>query len=264
MNAASKALWRRRLNYRRKRVSHWRARGNIGRVNHWLALVREAKRKLGLEPAAKPSPKPRENIKGIDVYEGDGNIDWVRVKQARQEFGICKVSEGEDWADPSYSRRRVDEMRKAGVAVGVYHFLRPKKGRSGAVEMSYFMAQAKAAGWGRRGDIRPVIDFEATTLSPAKTLIYLTQAINELKRLTGKPPIIYTGGPFWNENTDSCRDNYGCALWLAAYVKDPQQYLPAAWAKANWTIWQHTATGKIDGVAAPNVDQNVARFLPLL
>ena len=155
-------------------------------------------------------------------------------------------------------------MRDARVAVGVYHFLRPKAGRSGAVEMQYFVKHAKAAGWGKPGDIRPVIDFEATTLSPVKTLIYLTQAINELKRLTGKPPIIYTGGPFWNENTDSCRDNFGCALWLAAYVQDPQQYLPAAWAKANWTIWQHTATGKIDGVESLDVDQNVARFLPLL
>lgn len=264
MNRATKALWKRRLSYRRKRVARWRARGNIGRVNHWLALVRQAKRKLGLEPAAKPPPKPRENLKGIDVSAHNGNIDWVRVKQARQEFGICKVSEGQDWSDPSFSRRRVDEMRKAGVAVGVYHFLRPKKGRSGAVEMRYFIAQAHAAGWGRPGDLRPVIDFEATALSPAKTLIYLTQAINELKRLTGKAPIIYTGGPFWNENTDSCRDNYGCALWLAAYVKDPQQHLPAAWSKSNWTIWQHTDTGKIDGVASPNVDQNVARFLPLL
>ena len=264
MNRVSKALWTRRLRYRRKRVAVWRARGNIDRVNRWLGLVREAKRKLGLLPNHDTPPKPRQNLKGIDVSSYNGSIDWQAVKQAGVAFGICKVSEGEDWPDESWNKARVDAMRKAGVAVGVYHFLRPKAGRSGAVEMKYFMRQAKAAGWGKPGDIRPVIDFEVSVLSPVKSLVYVRQAIDELKRLTGKAPIIYTGGPFWNEYTNGSKDNFGCALWLAAYVKDPQQFLPAAWKQANWTIWQHTATGGVAGVSSNDVDQNVARFLPLL
>lgn len=151
MNRASKALWTRRLRYRRKRVAYWRARGRIPKVNYWLNRVRQAKRKLGIPARHDPPPKPRENLKGIDVSSHNASVDWVRVRRAGRTFGICKVSEGQDWADPTWSRQRVDEMRKAKVAVGVYHYLKPKKGRSGAVEMSYFMAQAKAAGWGRRG-----------------------------------------------------------------------------------------------------------------
>lgn len=256
MKKLYRALWRRRLAYRRKRMHYWLAKGNTPKAKHWARRVNEAKDKLGL-PVTKKA-------KGIDVYEGDGDIDWHKVKGAGHYFAICKVSEGVDFRDKSWSAKRVKAMRQAEVRIGVYHFLRPKPGRSGADEMQFFIAHARSAGWGKPGDIRPVIDFEATTMSPARTLRYLIEAINECKKLTGKPPIIYTGGPFWNENTGSCKDSFGCQLWLAAYVKNPEQYLPAAWKKSGWAIWQHTDQGAVPGVQAKNVDQNIAKRLPLL
>jgi GH25 family lysozyme M1 (1,4-beta-N-acetylmuramidase) len=153
-------------------------------------------------------------------------------------------------------------MRKHHVKVGCYHFMRPKAGRSGAVEAKFFVRQAKAMGWGKPGDLRLVLDFEATTLSPAKTVHYLEQAVDAITDATGKPPIIYTGGPFWDEHTGSSTLSYGCPLWLAAYVKEPNKYLPAAWQK--WDLWQFTDEGSVEGIASENVDQNIARRLPLI
>lgn len=277
MNKASKALWTRKLNYRLKRLHLAKKKGNTARVSKWTKLVVEARAKLNpvvAKPKAPVKPKPvvvkkptpvvEKKQKGIDVYEGDGSIDWGQVKKAGYEFVFCKTTEGGDWSDPTWNKARVDGIRKADIKLGVYHFLRPRGDRTGADEMKFFIKQAKAAGWGKPGDLRPVIDFEETTLSDNKTIVYLKSAIDEVKRLTGKAPIIYTGGPFWDENTKNYDNNFDCPLWLAAYVTDPDKYLPAAWKKTGWSIWQNTDKGGIPGVAAANVDQNISKHLPTL
>lgn len=270
MNRINRALWNRRLTYRKARLKVAIKDKDQQRVKKWRLLIQQAQYKLGIkkpvvkQPVKVTPPKAKVPTKGIDVYEGDGSIEWAKVKKAGYEYVFCKTSEGGDWSDPSWTTARVDAIRAADVKLGVYHFLRPKAGRSGAEEGRFFIKQAKSAGWGKVGDIRPVIDFENTALSPAKTAKYVAQAIAEIKRLTGKTPIIYTGGPFWDENTNSLADNYGCPLWLAAYVKNPEQYLPAAWKKAGWTIWQHTDQGSVPGVTASNVDQNIAKDVPTL
>ena len=264
MSNLSRSLWRRKLRYRQRKLKRAKRRGDHVNARHWAFAVAEAKRHLGLLPR-KPSPKPHANLKGIDVSSYNGSVNWRDVRAAGYTFAVCKTSEGADWADPTWTPARVDAMRKAGIAIGVYHFLRPKvRAGGGKVEARYFIERARSAGWGRAGDVRPVLDLEATELRPAALVRYLVEVITEVKHLTGKPPIVYTGGPFWNESTDGHRDNYGCPLWLAAYVNDPQPYLPAAWRRTNWALWQHTDKGSVPGVSTPNVDQNLARYLPLL
>ena len=145
MNRATKALWKRRLSYRRKRVSHWRAKGNIPKVNHWLGLVREAVRKL--EP-----PKPAKPAHGIDVSVHNGSVDWPKVKAAGFTFAYAKCSEGEDYRDPSWTKQRVTDLRAAKIQFGPYHYLRPRAGRSGGTEARWFVKNAYAAGWGKTGD----------------------------------------------------------------------------------------------------------------
>jgi hypothetical protein len=43
-------------------------------------------------------------------------------------------------------------------------------------------------------------------------------------------------------------DDLGCKLWLAAYVKNPNDFLAAAWAHSGFTIWQSSSTGTVPGV----------------
>ena len=184
MNKASKALWTRKLNYRLKRLHIAKKKKNAARISKWTKYVAEAKSKLSHKAVVKPKPvkpapvkkpvskkpdrvfnhptNPNLHKKGIDVYEGDGDIDWAKVKSDGYEYVFCKTSEGGDWKDPSWNRERVHAIRKAGLKLGVYHFLRPKPGRQGRDEMSFFIKQARSAGWGEPGDLRAVIDFEAT------------------------------------------------------------------------------------------------------
>ena len=257
MNRVTKALWQRRLSFRLRAVSYWRGKGNIPKVNKWLALVKEAKAKLA-------PPKKLPLLKGVDISSYNGSVDFKKLHAAGYGFVIAKCTEGADWKDATFTKERVDAIRAAGMRVGAYHFLRPKPGRSGKVEAAFAVTTAYAAGYGKPGDLSLTIDFESTQLGRPDTLRYLVECVTEVKRLTGKAPIIYTGGPFWNENTGDCRDNFGCQLWLAAYVKDPENYLPAAWATTGWAIWQHTDQGSVPGVRSSSVDQNIAKRLPLL
>jgi lysozyme len=250
MNRATKALWQRRLTYRIKRVSYWRSKGNITRVNKWVRLVREAKAKLA-------PPKP---ARGIDVSTHNGSVDWQKVKAAGVSFAFHKCTEGQDYRDPLWTRQRVADLRAAKVQFGPYHYLRPRAGRSGAVEARWFIKNAYAAGWGKPGDLVACLDFEETALPPAQTIAYLKQAVDEVKRLTGRKPIIYTGSYFWNDNGGGA-SAWGCPLWLAAYQTDNPK-LPKAWRA--WTIWQFTDSGPVKGVSSTNVDQNIARSLPHL
>jgi lysozyme len=245
MNAATRKAWTWKLHYRQGRLAYWRSKkgpNQAASVAKWVKLVKEAEGKLRVV-----GPPVSVNALGVDVSSYQGDVNWDAVKKSGHSFAICKTTESTNWTDPTWSKARVQALRKAGIKVGVYHFLRPQAGRSGAAEAKFFMQQAKAMGWGQAGDLRPVIDFEATTLSPHATLVYLSETVAEIKRLNnGRAPIIYTGGPFWDENTDSSKDNKGCDLWLAAYVQNPNQYLPAAWK--SWAMWQYSSTGRVSGI----------------
>jgi lysozyme len=256
MKLPYRALWRRRLAYRRRRLHRALSKGQVREARRWGRLVEEAKERLGLVAARR--------VRGIDVSNHNGSVDFDDVKKAGFDFVFCKCSEGGDWKDPTWTRARVQAIRDAELRLGVYHYLRPRLGRTGADEIRFAVGVAKAAGWGKRGDLAFVIDFEETALRSSLTLEYLQSAIREAKRLTGRSPIIYTGGPFWNQTLHNLPDNFGCPLWLAAYVKDPDQYLPAAWKRDGWALWQYTDKGAVDGVPTPNVDQNVAKRLPIL
>jgi hypothetical protein len=71
--------------------------------------------------------------------------------------------------------------------------------------------------------------------------------LGEVERLTGRPPIIYTGYYFWRDSvgapTDFGRYPLWIANWTSAAAPSP---IPAGWP--TWTFWQWTATGSSPGI----------------
>lgn len=215
------------------------------------------------KPTPRPKPKPVARTKGLDLSNNNGQpVDYKKIKKAGYSWVIYKCSEGEDWGDPTFNKQEVAAMRAAGLKVGVYHFLRPKPGRTGAKEMRYFWKRARAMGYGKKGDIAPVIDIEVTALGKADTYRYLKSAVDELKKLSGTTPVIYTGRWFWDPKVTTQGSAWGCPLWLAAYVKDPSRYIPESWN--TWTIWQYTDKARVPGVPSKGCDANIAKRLPTL
>lgn len=194
-------------------------------------------------------------LKGIDLSYAQPSVNWPKIRKDGVRFAFLKVNEG-DLIDKKTSRARVEAAKQAGILVGGYNFVRPRKGRTGAQEFDIFYERAKAVGLLDRGCLRPVIDIEATKLSPFRTRLYVKSWIRRCKKRLGVSPIIYTGAWFWDSPAMKGNKNTtrGCKLWLAAYVKDHRKYVPNGFTHASF--WQNTDAAHIDGIPGP-CDGNV-------
>src|SRR5262245_60348954 len=63
-------------------------------------------------------------IQGIDVYTGDGTINWSSVKSGGISFAFTKATEGVDFIDAKFTANMTN-AKAAGVLIGPYHFARP-------------------------------------------------------------------------------------------------------------------------------------------
>jgi lysozyme len=192
-----------------------------------------------------------ERLKGIDVSESQPSIDWKAVVSSGRTFAWAQATDGLNSPDPTFKKKLWAEMKAAGIARGAYHVARPQKGRDPHDEVREFLSVVKKAGGLHPGDLVPMLDVEvygkAGNLSPRATLDWMRGFVNEMHAQIGHRPIIYTGH-FWRDAMGNPADDLGCKLWLAAYVKDPDKWVPTAWTDHGWTIWQHSEEGTVPGV----------------
>ena len=193
----------------------------------------------------------RYNIHGIDVSHHNEAIDWQQVKNSENDkveirFCFIKATEGEDLKDPDFETNW-RESKKTGLIRGAYHFYVP---RTNPVEQAQNFIESVVL---EKGDFAPVIDFEIegkgrkvrqNLLENVKTFIKI------LENHYGVKPIIYTNGHLYRMYVRSNLDNY--PLWISNY--DSQKL--EGYKDAKLMIWQHSTTGKVDGIRG-DVDFNV-------
>jgi GH25 family lysozyme M1 (1,4-beta-N-acetylmuramidase) len=63
-------------------------------------------------------------LKGIDVYAGDGTVNWEKVMAAGFRFAFIKASQGTSIHDSRHATN-IRSARDAGLMVGSYHFFLP-------------------------------------------------------------------------------------------------------------------------------------------
>jgi GH25 family lysozyme M1 (1,4-beta-N-acetylmuramidase) len=63
-------------------------------------------------------------IPGIDVYSGDGAVNWTSVKNGGYQFAFVKATEGVNFIDSRFNTNMTN-ANAAGVYVGPYHLARP-------------------------------------------------------------------------------------------------------------------------------------------
>lgn len=245
MLAVTRALWKRRLAFRQRKLHHWRSRNNHAQTAKWTRLVNEAKAKL----AAPSRPVP---AKGLDVSNHNhagGPIDWKRVKAADYRFVWILQGQG-DWRNP-YFLEDVKAAKTAGLKVGGYHYVEPKHGRTGAQEAKFFIDDLAKAGLGK-GDIRAAVDAEQNPpkLDRAGNQTYIGSFVHAV-RSSGHGPITYTGAWWWDPNVGE--HTFDTPLWVSHYTTAASPRLPAAWK--SWACWQHTSHGTVPGIHG-DVDLN--------
>jgi lysozyme len=197
-------------------------------------------------------------LTGIDVSNNQATVDFDAVKAAGNSFAFHKVSEGLGAPDKKFAGRW-KAIRDAGLVRGAYHFARPQKGRNPKDEVDEFLRLLGDAGGLKDGDLAPVLDIEAYgkagRLNAPETQAWVKEFVATIKARVGRLPIIYTGS-FWRDEMGNPASNFGCKLWLAAFVHDPNPFVPIAWHTQSYSIWQRTETGRCAGVSG-NCDLNL-------
>lgn len=194
--------------------------------------------------------------KGHDVSSHQKNVDWQSAKAKGARFVYVKATESHTYRNP-YFGQQYNGARDAGILRGAYHFAVPDKS-SGTAQAAYFVRNGgawRADGW----TLPPALDIEYNPydkkhkcygLSKARIVSWIQAFSDELKRETGRRPVIYTTTHWWN----TCTGGSGAfaanhALWLARYDSADAGALPAGWSM--WTFWQYDNGGTLPG------DQNL-------
>jgi lysozyme len=215
----------------------------------------------GAAHLAAAEPCPSDTVEGVDVYSGDGTIDWATLKGSGRAFAFIKATQGtydvqdtfaDDWTGAG----------SAGILRSPYHFFDATD--DGSAQAAAFLAEIGSAGYGS-GDLPPLLDLECPTASdqtqtdasceyagssgwvPTATLSQrVFDFLQAVEQATGRVPLVYSY-PDWFANvgfTDSALASY--PLFIASYTTCPA--VPAPWGSA--VFWQYSATADIPGVGS--------------
>lgn len=188
-------------------------------------------------------------LKGIDVSQWQGNIDWQKVKGAGVQFAMLRAGYGRNNLDTKF-HRNAQGAAAAGIPVGLYWFSYALNVEMARRESQYAVELAKKykITW-------PIAyDLEYDTVSyAAKNGVAITKSLatqmaiafcEEIKRL-GYIPMVYTNLDYLNRYFDRSKLPYD--LWYAQYASTA--------SVADKEIWQYSSKGSVPGIAG-NVDMN--------
>jgi len=190
---------------------------------------------------------------GIDVSRWQPVVDWPRVKLAGTSFVLVKATQGTSGIDDKFASHWAG-AKSVGLLRGAYHFYQPTVN---PVEQAQKFFNKIASD---PGELPPVFDIETTGgVGPAGLRDGAAQWLQEVERLLGRRPILYTRASYWNIYLRDLKSgqypdwtaNY--PLWTAHYTTGPKPMLPKGWNA--WTIWQYTESGALDGIRG-KVDRN--------
>ncbi|MBX3197152.1 MAG: hypothetical protein KF894_03260 [Labilithrix sp.] len=186
-------------------------------------------------------------LRGVDVSYYQADVDWAKVKADGQTFAFVRVSDGISHPDTKFAQNW-PATKQAGLVRGLYQFFRPA--RDVAAQVDLLADMLDAAGGLQPGDLPPVLDLESDGGLPAATVVARAkQWIALIEDKYGVKPIVYTAAFMSN----IIGNNFaGYTLWVANYQTSCPT-MPSGWT--DWTFWQDSDKGKVDGVNTP-VDTN--------
>lgn len=174
-------------------------------------------------------------MKGIDISNNNGAINFTGVKNSGVECVYIKATEGTTFQD-SYKSAFYGGAKSIGAKVGFYHFL---VGTSAPeTQAENFFNQIKDY----ENDLVPMLDVEVNF---GGLNDYIARFIARFQQLTNMEIGIYTYTSFLNEYIDVARFK-DFKLWEANYNNNPWN-LPTN-GFTNRIGHQYTEKGHIDGV----------------
>lgn len=193
-------------------------------------------------------------VKGIDVSEWQGEIDWQQVKDSGVEFVIIRVggrgtTEGGLYTD-DYAQSYYEGATAVGLKVGAYIFSQSITVEEAEEEAKFVLEQVKD--WDVQMPL--VYDWEyvnsdaRTSKMDSRTLTDMAKAFCETIKAAGHTPMLYFGR---SQSTDLMKleELVDYPFWLAMYstIMDYPYKI---------NMWQYTDQGTVPGIAG-SVDLNL-------
>ncbi|WP_314415732.1 lysozyme [Streptomyces sp. DSM 40484] len=192
--------------------------------------------------------------KGHDVSSHQKNVNWSSAKSGGAAFVYVKATESTTYRNP-YFAQQYDGAYDAGIIRGAYHFALPNRS-PGTEQAAHFVRNGGA--WRADGrTLPPALDIEYNPydkkkcygLSKNGMVGWIRAFSDEVRRQTGRRPVIYTTYTWWKTCTgNSAAFAANHPLWLARYSASAGP-LPSGWKY--WTFWQYDNKGSLPG------DQNL-------
>ena len=188
-------------------------------------------------------------IKGIDVSEFQGNINWDKVKADGIEFAILKLGNIYDY-DANYKDSKFDtnykNARANGIKIGayIYNYCNTidtlKKGLEWAIKKLE----------GKELDLPFYLDMEDKDIQ-GETVATLTNQCNEFAKYVkskGFQAGVYANLNWLKNELNPSDFDKKISVWVAQYYKECQY-------EGKYDVWQYASDGSINGISG-NCDMN--------
>lgn len=192
-------------------------------------------------------------VDGVDVsWWQHNNSNWESAKAAGVDFSIMRASYtgvGSKFklANDSRFAAHYANAKAAGIMTGVYHFSQAKTVKEAKKEADFVIARLRALGIGPDDlDLPVYMDYEFNSRLTSRNLSRKTgtaAAIAFCKKIrnAGYQPGIYASLTFINNYIDRSQLPSDIDIWCA-------QYYSSCSFGGNYSKWQYTSSGKIDGL----------------
>ncbi|MGN1340141.1 MAG: glycoside hydrolase family 25 protein [Oscillospiraceae bacterium] len=182
-------------------------------------------------------------IKGIDVSYAQGAIDWNAVKESGVEFAMLRASRGpvsssRPSAEDTTFQYNVVEATKAGLYVGVYHYLYAETVADAKKEAQFFLKTIEPY----KITYPVVLDVEEQSQANLgkKKLTKIVKAFLDEIKAAGYYGMLYSNKTWLTQYLDMPElSDY--EVWLAQWNTVPTY-------TGDFGIWQYSSKGIVSGI----------------
>jgi lysozyme len=178
-------------------------------------------------------------------------MEWEIAQSRGVDFAVCRAGSINNITGTLYEDfELVNNVSNCMLPRTFYWYFRPN--HSPLKQAQYFHSMLKDIRW----EFPLVADVEDSGgLSVTGMRASVKAFLDEIERLTGQKPIIYTRSSFWNPTMGSVSWASEYHIWLARYVSisntTHRPFMSGPWADGNykplgwsdWDMWQFSADG---------------------
>lgn len=194
--------------------------------------------------------------KGIDLSKYQGTVDFSKVKNSGVEYALIRCGyrgygNGKIVEDSAFKTYATDAL-SAGIPIGVYFYTQAISVEEAVEEADFVINLIKDydVSYPVIIDVEeaPVDEYRQKNLSKLELTEVVAAFCSRIEE-AGYTPMIYSNIRYFAGKLDMSQlEAY--EKWYASYASEP--YLPY-----EFSIWQYTSTGKVDGISG-DVDLNIS------